>query len=167
MTAIINPALVLDEGVVFTAEDIPEIDREEQLQQVGVDLRLAKASRVVGSAHLTLDKSQTKKPDIIPLQVNNNSYLFKAGQLYSIDFMEDVNVPDNMAGIVKHRSTINRTIGTIESGVYDPGFRSAGGCGAVFRPNCDVVIEIGFRCAQIMFFSATSANLYDGQYQGT
>lgn len=167
MTAIINPATILDEGVVYTAEGVSEIDRATQLQQVGVDLRLAKAFRVVGNAELTLNKASIKKPDIIPMQLINNRYFFEAGKLYSIDFMEDVNVPANMAGIVKHRSTINRTIGTIESGWYDAGFKSAGGCGAVFRPNTDVTIEVGFRCAQLVFYSAESSNLYDGQYQRT
>lgn len=166
-SALANPASVLERGIVYTAETVPEINREEQLQQVGIDLRLAKAYRVVGRATLSLDKSKTVKPDLVELQATDGKYLFKAGQLYSIDFMEDVKVPEDLAGIVKHRSTINRTIGTIESGIYDPGFESSGGCGAVFRPNTDVTIDIGFRCAQILFFTATSANLYNGQYQRT
>lgn len=164
-SAIVNPAFVLKQGVVYTAEDVQEINQEEQLQQVGIDLRLAKAFRVVGNATLSVDKNRTKKPELIEMQQTAGYYLFKAGELYSIDFLEDVKVPEDMAAIVKHRSTINRTIGTIESGWYDPGFESSGGCGAVFRPNTDVRIEVGFRCAQIVFYTATSANLYNGQYQ--
>lgn len=165
MTAIINPAEILEKGIVYTAKGVREINKDEQLQQVGIDLRLARASKVTGTATLALNKKHTVKPAFMDLRPTNGFYMFKAGELYSLDFLEDVNVPENMAGMITHRSTVNRTIGTINSGIYDAGFRSSGGCGAVFRPNTDVKIEIGFRLAQILFYTATSANLYDGQYQ--
>lgn len=165
--AIVSPAEILKNRYVYASENFPEIDTNEQLQQVGIDLRLAKASKVTGTATLTVNKANIVKPQINEMQVTDGFLLFKAGELYSLDFMEDVTIPENMAAIIKHRSTINRTIGTIESGWFDPGFSSSGGCGAVFRPNTDVKIQIGFRCAQIVFYTATSANLYNGQYQGT
>ena len=164
---IINPSLILKEGVVYTKENVLDINEAEQLQQIGIDLRLAKAQKVIGNATLTVDKNRIQKPSMVDMQVSAGFYLFKAGELYSLDFMEDVDVPEGMAGFVKHRSTINRTIGTIESGWYDSGFQSEGGCGAVFRPNTDVKVEIGFRMAQIVFYKAENANMYDGQYQGS
>jgi deoxycytidine triphosphate deaminase len=157
----------LEQGVVYTAPGVLEINTKDQLQQVGIDLRLAKASKVVGNATLSVDKNRTETPQLVDVQTTDGFYLFKAGNLYNLTFMEDVKVPANMAGIVKHRSTINRTIGTIESGWFDAGFESKDGCGAVFRPDVDVKIEVGFRCAQIVFYTATSANLYNGQYQKT
>lgn len=164
---IISPAKILKDKIVYTTENVKEIDQKEQLQQVGIDLRLAKAFKVVGNATLTVDKNRIQKPSLVDMQVSAGFYLFKAGELYSIDFMEDVDIPEGMAGIIKHRSSINRTIGTCESAIFDPGFKSVGGCGAVFRPDTDVKIEIGFRMAQIVFFKADNANLYDGQYQNS
>jgi deoxycytidine triphosphate deaminase len=99
------------------------------------------------------------------MQAYNGYYQFEAGKQYALDFMEDVTVPDNMAAFIVHRSTINRTIGTITTGVYDPGFRSDAGCGAIFRPLSNVQIQVGYRMAQIIFYTASAASQYDGQYQ--
>lgn len=160
---IISPKEILEKKIVYTAPGAPEIDIKEQMQQVGIDLRLARAQLVKGIARFT--KGATDKPLFHDLQVSNGCYLFKAGEQYSLDFYEDVSVPEDMAAQIINRSSINRHSGVITSGVYDPGFRSKGGCGAMFRPTIDTTIEVGFRVAQIVFFSAESATLYDGQYQ--
>jgi len=165
---IVSPAEILEKKIVYPIEEGSPIivdGEHNQLQQVGIDLRLNKAFKVFGKANLTLDSETTIKPSLIEMQKNDNCYFFEANKQYSIDFMEDVEVPEDMAAVVVHRSTINRTIGTVVSGVYDPGFRSKGGCGAIFRPSVDVRIEVGYRMAQIVFFSAESASLYNGQYQ--
>jgi deoxycytidine triphosphate deaminase len=156
-SAIVDPRQILEDKIVYTAPGVLEIDRSTQLQQVGIDLRLANAYRVVGNATFSNDESQTQKPSLIEMQITGGFFLFKKGELYSLDFMEDVSV----------RSSINRFVGTIEAGVYDSGFKSKGGCGAVFRTNTDVKVEVGYRMAQIVFFTATNATTYNGQYQGT
>jgi deoxycytidine triphosphate deaminase len=168
-TAIINPLEVLERKVVYTIDSAPAIfttGPESQIQQVGIDLRLAKAYRVHGPVEFYTSKKSVK-PELTELQLTENCYLFKAGHQYSIDFLEDVNVPEDMAGIVWHRSTFNRFSGNLMSGWFDPGFKSQGGCGAVFRPSLDTVVELGFRMAQVVFYSASSASLYSGQYQNT
>lgn len=173
MTAIINPKEILEKGIVYPVagySDIVTSGNENQVQQVGIDLRLAKAYRVAGSAILSLNKEDNVRPQLFDMQMfalgNDDYYMFEAGKQYAIDFMENVEVPPDMAAMVVHRSTINRTIGTIVSGIYDPGFKSEGGCGAIFRPNTNVQAQVGFRMAQIVFYSASAASMYDGQYQG-
>lgn len=165
MHSIINPKLILEKGFVYPVDKNSPINADEQLQQVGIDLRLASASMVVGSGVLTLNKEATIKPTLVPLPDTDASFFFQAGRQYSLDFMEGISVPEDMAALIIHRSTINRTIGLVLSGVYDPGFRSSGPSGAIFRPNVDVRIERGYRMAQVLFWSASAANLYDGQYQ--
>ena len=51
----------------------------------------------------------------------------------------------------------------IIAGVYDSGFNNT--IGAVLRVDTTIVLEKGVRVAQIMFFEAESASLYDGVYQ--
>lgn len=167
-TALVNPAEILNKGIVQAAPGYPPIQTvgsENQLQQVGIDVRLAKAYKVVGSGVLSLDKESNVKPQLVELQAYNGYYQFESGKQYALDFMENVTVPENMAAFVVHRSTINRTIGTITTGVYDPGFRSEEGCGAIFRPLTNVQIQVGYRMAQIIFYTASAASQYDGQYQ--
>lgn len=166
-SAIVNPAEILEKKIVYAAEGQLAINtsgKENQLQQVGVDLRLAKAYKVVGAVEFYASKDSIK-PELLEMPTTENCYLFKAGQQYAVDFVEDISVPEDMAALIINRSTINRFSGTITSGVYDPGFRSKGGCGAIFRPTLDTKIEIGFRMAQVVFYTAKSASLYNGQYQ--
>ena len=168
-TGIISPAQILEKGIVRAADGYPEIVVEgvhNQLQQVGIDLRLAKVYRVAGRGALRLEKRDTVVPELLPMVAHDGIFGFDPDYQYALDFMEDVAVPEDMAALVIHRSTINRTLGTVLSGMYDPGFRSVGGCGAIFRPSSYVTIEVGYRMAQIVFFSAESASLYNGQYQG-
>ena len=163
----INPRLILEQGIIYVAEGMPPISIEEQCQQNGVDLRLFKAQRFVGSAELYVDKKRNRSPQLVEMDVNNNCYQFKAGEQYSVTFMEDVKVPSGMCSLVIHRSTINRGIGTLFSGIFDSGFESLNGCGATFRPIVDVKIEVGTRLAQITFDAAEEASLYNGTYQKT
>jgi len=166
-TGLLNPKKALDEGWLYASPNAPSINIEKQLQQSGIDLRLKMAEKVVGAGVLSENKQESQNPSLVELQLVDDFYLFKGGETYSLTFMEDVKVPENAAALVIHRSSINRFFGIITSGLYDAGFFSKGGCGAVFRPNTDVKIKVGTRVAQIIFFSAESATLYNGQYQGT
>ena len=161
----INPKLILEKKILFPAPGQPEIVEKEQCQPNGIDLRLAKAEKVVGSYEMYLDKKKDHRPSFIEMQVIDNCYLFEAGKQYSLTFMEDVKVPSGMCAMVIHRSSLNRFAGLIFSGLYDAGFESEGGCGAMFRPMSNTKIEVGTRVAQIVFEQAEEASLYDGQYQ--
>ena len=164
----VNPKLILDKQYVKPAPGAPPIELEgdnNQLQQSGIDLRLARVEKVVGSAELYVNKNNDTRPTYAELQVVDNCYLFQPGEQYSLTFMEDVEIPGDMCASIIHRSTINRGVGTIFSALFDGGFKSKGGCGATFRPLVPTKIEIGTRLAQIVFETAETASLYDGQYQ--
>jgi deoxycytidine triphosphate deaminase len=168
--AIVNPKEVLEKGIIYVESGptiiVDEENPENQCQQVGIDLRLAKAFKIVGPVEFSVSK-KTTKPNLIEIAPVNGYYYFESGEQYAIDFIEDVRVPADMAALVINRSTVNRFSGTVTSGVYDPGFQSKGGCGAIFRPTYSTKIEQGFRMAQIVFYRASSASLYSGQYQNT
>lgn len=159
----INPKVLLERGILKAAPSQPPLTID-QPQQNGIDLRLASAEILVGKLELYAS-GKSIKPSFHELQLTNNCYLFKAGQQYSLTFMEDVDIPSDMGALIIHRSTINRFSGIIISGHMDSGFRSQGGCGATFYPSRDTIIEVGARVAQIIFDSAESASLYNGQYQ--
>jgi deoxycytidine triphosphate deaminase len=159
----INPKTILEKQIVKAAFNQPDI-APDQLQQNGIDIRLAKAERIVGQLELYAD-NRSVKPSLVEMQVVNNCYLFKAGEQYSLTFMEDLDVPSGMAALIIHRSTINRFAGTLISAHIDSGYKSQGGCGATFRPQATTLIEIGARVAQIIFDTAEESSLYAGQYQ--
>lgn len=164
----INPKKIIEAGYVKPTPGAPPLCLEGdncQLQQSGIDLRLARAEKVVGTAELYNDKSKDVRPTYTEMQIVENCFLFQPGEQYSLTFMEDVEIPGDMCASIIHRSTINRGIGTIFSALFDGGFKSKGGCGATFRPLVSTKIEIGTRLAQIIFEDADTASLYNGQYQ--
>jgi deoxycytidine triphosphate deaminase len=163
----INPKTILDNKILVAVPGFSPIDEKQQLQQNGIDVRLAKAEKVVGVHEMYLDKNKDKRPDLIEMQVVDGCYHFEPGYQYALTFMEDVKVPSGMCATVVHRSTVNRFSGTLLSALFDGGFESKGGCGAMFRPNVKTKIEVGCRVAQIVFDSAEEASLYNGQYQRT
>jgi len=169
MQGIISPNTILEKNIVTAAPGHADINTwgpQNQVQQVGIDLRLWKVYELRGPLQLMLDETKSVRPSLqeAPLH-DNETFFLTSGNQYFIEFMEDVEIPADMAALVVHRSTINRFAGTVLSGWYDPGFKSRGGCGAIFRPLKDLKIQRGYRVAQIVFFSAESANLYNGQYQ--
>lgn len=167
-TAVVSPRRVLELGAVRSFETYPPIvtdfnDPECAIQQNGVDLRLAEAAVARGDTRFTLDKNRTKKCEYHIMQPKDNLFEFIAGYQYALDFMEWVEVPENMMAYIFMRSSINRYAGSLLVGMWDSGFK--GRLGAIFRPLVCTTIEVGFRVAQIVFFKAEAARLYSGQYQ--
>ena len=87
-----------------------------------------------------------------------------SGSMYRLTFEPSVRIPENMCGLIIHRSSLARAGCYIFSGLYDSGFE--GRAGAFLHADCDVMIERGARLAQLVVFEADSRELYSGQWQG-
>lgn len=170
MSAIVNPQEILDVGAVRPLEDFPPIITDHThpdcaLQQNGIDLRLSNVFMAAGATSFFIDKSRDQRCDYHQIYLNNDdTFSFVAGKQYCIDFMEWVEVPQNMMAYIFLRSSVNRYSGMVTTALWDSGFR--GRLGGVFRPWVNTRVEYGFRMAQIVFFHADSYRLYEGQYQG-
>ena len=167
--AIVNPKHILEIGAVKPAEGYPDIitdikDPNCALQQNGIDLRLADAAVAAGSTSFFVDKKKDVRCDYHAIPINSDStFLFQPGKQYAVDFMENIDVPKDMAAYLFLRSSVNRYSGVFMTGLYDAGFR--GRLGGIFRPFISTRIEAGFRLAQVVFFYADSNRPYSGQYQ--
>ncbi len=178
--AVVNPREILDMGAVKPIEGASPIiidpeDGECQLQQNGIDLRLDSVSVVKrgASSIFTRYKLHDKQCvyEEVPLQgVDMNMeplpvmlYTLQAGRQHAMDFMEEIDVPENMSAYLFVRSSINRYSGSFLTGYWDSGFR--GRLGGIYRPSVNTYIDRGCRVAQVVFFRSDSARLYDGQYQ--
>jgi len=160
---IINPKKIIEDKIITFDPDYPMIP--EQIQQVGIDLRIDKASYILGKAVLTDDKDERIMPEYREMELGDNDYYhFIAGRAYAIDMMEYVRVPANMMALITHRSTLNRSGIILLGSIYDAGFK--GTIGATMRCMNDVAIKKGTRVAQIVFYEAAAASTYKGKYQG-
>lgn len=155
---IINPKEIVDKEVIKNARK-----HEFEVQQNGIDLTLDAAFRLVGPSFL--GKQSKVMPAIEPAFAEGSDcvYEFKPGEAYSIEFGQDIEVPEDMCAQIIQRSTLNRMGAYIIAGLYDSGFKNQ--IGAILRTNVPIKIEVGARIAQIIFMKADAASQYDGQYQ--
>lgn len=170
--SILNPKYFLDNNYIKTSDENYPILEDKQLQQNGIDLRLAKVFKlelkenqeIWLSEFKSLDTTKSLELREIPLQ--DDTWYLEPNTAYNVQFLEDCEIPEDVSAFIRHRSTINRFVGTVTSGWYDSGFKSSGGCGAILRTdNNPVIIDKHFRLAQIIFLESNSNSLYDGQYQ--
>lgn len=87
---------------------------------------------------------------------------------FEITFWEGCDIPNNLVGLIRQRSSMLRSGALLHSSVFDPGFETEemGSFIAVFHP---IFIEKDARIAQIYFHECEPVgkeNLYNGSYQG-
>jgi len=151
--SVINPQRIVDERIIENlTDDFYEV------QQNGIDLTLESISLITGGV---LKKDSRKIDEYIEVECEKGIYKLMPGA-YSIEFNQKIKVPENMCAQIVQRSTLNRMGAFILSGVYDSGFSNK--IGAVLRVDVPIEVEKGVRIAQIMFFEAESASLYQGIY---
>lgn len=163
---LLNPKKIyFEEKLLKGVEGQSAFDSDKQIQQAGIDIRIAKVFTIHTPA---IEISETTKPDfksvyreIVP-DGQGWFHLFP-GTAYSIDSMEEVVLPQNRAAIVLHRSSFNRSGIFITGSVYDPGFQ--GNVGATMYVFNRARVQIGTRIAQIVFMDADGASEYNGSYQ--
>jgi len=187
----VNPRIVVEKQWIYVPKDDPSFDSVEQVQQAGIDLRVARISvpypaqlpaplqgavtpqgpgseiAVIGvkerrlPAYKEIDLEDRSDPFIVKRN-SKQWYCLPKGQ-YILDFVEHIKVPLHCMALVVHRSTLNRS-GTIVTGsVFDPGF--SGQVGATMYVHGTLLIEPLARLAQIILFDGDSANAYTGAYK--
>ena len=112
---------------------------KEQIQQVGIDVTL----------------KLTEPYELKPLSFVN------------LDINEGVDLPDNIYSTLNIRSSFSRKGIFQSSGIYDPGFHGTCGLSLYNLSDKSIIFEPNQRIAQMVFFDADAASVYDGHYNHT
>ena len=107
-----------------------------QIQQVGIDLTLSEDIEV------------------------------EHGQSKNVSLNEVVKLPENIYATFTHRSSYNRKGILITGSIYDPGYTGVVGCTIYNLSGEPLKVNRFERIGQMMFFEASPASKYKGQYQG-
>jgi deoxycytidine triphosphate deaminase len=135
--------------------------------QVGYDLTVKEIKSINGGIVLADKTVVDDYTEILPFKNANNRFVFKLDPgTYSLTFEQGCKLDNKHTAFIRHRSSILRCGGIITSGVYDPGF-TTDEMGGVLIATKPIMIEKGARVAQIVMFENNSAELYDGQWQGS
>lgn len=168
----INAQQILDEGLLKLEHT------QGKPAQVGFDLTLKQVNSIGktsnpngASVHDKIGKVLKDKTELTTYKpyplINLDGvigWLLYEGT-YDITFNEGCNIPDNRVAFIKQRSSLMRNGTLINSPVFDPGFQTDY-IGTIMIVTQPIFIEENARVAQIYFHECTSAEMYDGQWQG-
>lgn len=145
--------------------------QKEAIQQVSVDLHVKSIVKVSGGV---IRKNERSINPTTPVKstYHKDSLVWELKEgVYDVCFEENCNIPENKTGFITHRSSLVRIGGSLNSGIYDPGYHSKTGMGAFLTvgKDCTLLIEKGARIATFFMLENQAIDkdkLYQGKYQG-
>ena len=143
------------------------IDASKQVQPVGVDLTIQKIETYRNVGSIDFDNSKRQLPALSDTGRFDEFWLLKPGA-YLVTFNEVVDVPPDVMGIARPRSSLLRMGATIETSVWDPGYKGRSQSMLVVHNLNGIKIYDNAKVAQIIFIKTESQSdvLYSGKYQG-
>ncbi|AKB49501.1 Deoxyuridine 5'-triphosphate nucleotidohydrolase [Methanosarcina barkeri str. Wiesmoor] len=143
------------------------IDIETQIQPNGLELTLKEVKTIDGSGAVDFDNSERQLPDGKTLEFGNDGWIHLPKGIYKVLFNEIVNIPMNLAAIAKPRSTLIRCGTTLETAVWDAGYRGRSESMLVVYNTEGFRLKKDARIMQLLFYTlgAEVEKGYSGIYQ--
>jgi dUTP pyrophosphatase len=143
------------------------IDPTKQVQPCGIDLTVSKIEIYMSRGTIDFDNSKRVLPRLNEAGKIGDYWQLNPGS-YLITLNETVNVPPDYMGIARPRSSLLRMGATMETSVWDPGYKGKSQCMLVVNNPNGITIHPNAKLLQIVFLplSKKSDVLYRGQYQG-
>lgn len=128
------------------------INFDVQLQATGFDVTVRKITKMHGNSQVggPYKSIVAKEEDIM---AKEGWYILSPGA-YLIYINEYTNIPKNLMGLVFARSSLFRSGGMLQTGVWDGGFQGRGRLGLYILGVNEIKIEENCPIAQMVFFRA-------------
>jgi deoxycytidine triphosphate deaminase len=135
----------------------------------GFDLRLGKVFKLKGDSYLGIDERKTPDVELVaefdPKKVTSITIL--PGELYLTESYEKFNMPLDLVGILKPRTTLQRSGIIARMAIVDPGYSGTVHPLLFNAGPANVTIELGARYIFSMFMEIKGkGSQYRGQWQG-
>ncbi len=142
------------------------IDSELQVQPNGIEMTLKDVYVLEEAGKVDYDNSSRSIPNTTKLEFDDGWIYLQKGY-YKITFNEIVNIPKNMAAIARARSSLIRCGVTLETAVWDAGYRGRSECLLLVHNKEGFHVEKNARVMQLLFYVLDSAveHGYAGMYQ--
>lgn len=174
---ILSPNQAIKEGWIKIPSNVQDIDK--YIQQNGIDVPIDKLfminkmdNSILSENYRSFKRLTEINPNSKGVEINNYNELITINDCFKVD--EDnvydwcsnfeLVLPENVCALIIIRSSLNRVGGTINTGNYDSGFQGLIG-GTLTSRAGTLYIQHFTRIAQVMFYEASSAKMYDGIYQ--
>lgn len=143
------------------------IDVETQIQPNGLELTLKEIKTIEGVGAVDFDNSARKLPDAKILEFGIDGWVHLPEGIYKVVFNEIVNIPTNLAAIAKPRSSLIRCGATLETAVWDAGYRGRSESMLVVYNSAGFRLKKDARIMQLLFYTLDTEveEGYSGVYQ--
>ena len=144
------------------------IDSKTQTQMCGMELTVQKIERFTSSGAVAFENSERKLPDTAPLDFDQSGWIDLSAGAYLVTFNEIVNIPGDVAALARARSTLLRCGASLETALWDPGYRGRSQSLLVVHNPSGLRLKKNARLMQLVFLRLENEaeKLYEGRYQG-
>jgi dUTP pyrophosphatase len=144
------------------------IDPETQTQMCGVELTLQKIERFNSAGAVAFDNKERKLPETELVNFDEMGWIELTAGAYLVTFNEIVNIPKDVAAMARARSTLLRCGATLETALWDPGYRGRSQSLLVVYNPLGLRLKKNARLMQLVFMRLENEaeKLYSGKYQG-
>lgn len=137
-----------------------------QTQVNGFELTVEHVEVFDGPGRIGFDNADRVLPGYRPLPWDEEGWLFLPSGCYKIVFNETVNIPRDMCAIARPRSSLLRMGATVETAVWDAGYRGRSEAMLVVYNESGFYMKKDTRAIQLVFMRLSSAQEgYSGRYQ--
>ena len=144
------------------------INPEMQTQMCGVELTLQKIERFLTAGAVAFDNKERKLPETELVNFDEMGWIELTAGAYLVTFNEIVNIPKDVAAMARARSTLLRCGATLETALWDPGYRGRSQSLLVVYNPQGLKLKKNARLMQLVFLrlEKEAEKLYSGKYQG-
>ncbi len=144
------------------------IDPETQTQMCGMELTLQRIERFTSAGGVAFDNKERKLPETETLSFDEMGWINLTAGAYLVTFNEVVNIPGDVAAIARARSSLLRCGATLETALWDPGYRGRSQSLLVVYNPLGLRLKKNARLMQLVFLrlEKEAEKLYSGKYQG-
>jgi len=144
------------------------IDPETQTQMCGVELTLQKIERFLTAGAVAFENKERELPETELVNFDEMGWIELTAGAYLVTFNEIVNIPKDVAAMARARSTLLRCGATLETALWDPGYRGRSQSLLVVYNPRGLKLKKNARLMQLVFLRLENEaeKLYSGMYQG-
>ncbi len=144
------------------------IDTKTQTQMCGIELTLNRIERFTSAGAVAFDNSERKLPQTEPIDFDPSGWIDLSPGSYLVTFNEIVSIPKDVAALARARSTLQRCGASLETALWDPGYRGRSQSLLVVYNPQGLRLKKNARLMQLVFMrlEKEAEKVYSGKYQG-
>lgn len=144
------------------------IDPAVQTQMCGIELTLKRIERFSSEGAIAFENAERRLPQTDDVPFDDSGWVHLERGAYLVTFNEIVTVPRDVAALARARSTLLRSGATLETALWDPGYRGRSQSLLVVHNPHGLSLRRDARLLQLVFIrlEGEAERVYAGRYQG-